>query len=75
MDYGLEFKLKYGLDYRLLMRYEHVNTTKEVEKILNYFYEVNTWSTFGLSKYFGLYRFCESKKPIIKRAEIFLKTQ
>ena len=41
MTTGLEFKLKYGLDYGNLMKHEHVNTAKEVEEVLSYFYNIN----------------------------------
>lgn len=70
---GLEFKLKYGLDYGNLMKYEHVNTAKEIEEILNYFYQTNNCKVFGLSKKFGFYRFYESKRPNINRAKEYLK--
>ena len=35
---GLEFKLKYGLDYGILMKHEHVNTAREIEEVLHYFF-------------------------------------
>lgn len=60
---GLEFKFKYGLDYGILMEHEHVNTAKEIEDILNYFYEDNRCSTFGIAKGIALYRFYESRGP------------
>ncbi len=72
MTTGLEFKWKYGLDYGNLMRHEHVNTAKEIEEVLRYFYEVNTCSVFGLSKRIGFYRFYESTMPRIERAEDYL---
>lgn len=34
---GMEFKRKYGLEYEVLMKHEHVNTAKEIEEVLNYF--------------------------------------
>ena len=74
MTTGLEFKLKYGLDYGILMKYEHVNTADEIEKILNYFYAVNNCNTFGLNKKISLYRFYESMNPNIEKAESYLGT-
>ena len=38
---GLEFKLKYGMDYGILIKHEHVNTANEIEEVLNYFYSFN----------------------------------
>lgn len=70
---GIEFKLKYNLDYGVLMRYEHVNTAKEIEEILNYFFDSNTSQSFGISKNIAFYRFFESTSPNIKRAEAYLK--
>jgi hypothetical protein len=52
---GLEFKLRYGLDYGVLMAYEHVNTAQEVEEVLTYFFASVTCQVFGLSKYLSLY--------------------
>lgn len=74
MTTGLEFKLKHGLDYGVLMKYEHVNTAKDVEDVLNYFYGVNKCSVFGLSKGIGLYRFYESSEPNIARAKQYLQS-
>lgn len=71
---GLEFKLKYGMDYGILMRYEHVNTANEIEEILNYFYFINKCQTFGLNKSIALYRFYESSKPKVELAESYLKS-
>lgn len=71
---GLEFRLKYGLDYGILMKYEHVNTADEIEEILNYFYKINKCYTFGLNKGIAFYRFYESKEPKIDVAREYLKT-
>lgn len=71
---GLEFKLQRGLDYGILMNYEHVNNAHEIEEILNYFFEQNRCSTFGLSKGIAFYRFYESKTPKTELAYEYLKT-
>ena len=70
---GLEFKLKYGLDYENLMKHEHVNTAQEIEEILNYFYSTNKCEILGINKKIGFYRFYESRNPDIKKAEQYLK--
>ena len=69
---GLEFRLKYGLRYSELMRYEHVNSAKEIGAILDYFFEENKCSVFGISKNFSFYRFYESATPNLDRAKSYL---
>lgn len=71
---GIEFKLKYGLDYGNMMRYEHVNTADEIEKVLNYFYSTNKCLTLGPSKGIAFYRFYESEGPNIELAKKYLET-
>lgn len=69
---GLAFKLKYSLDYGILMKHEHCNTADEVEEVLHYFFEVNKRSIFGINKGMGLYRFYESSMPNIQKAKDYL---
>jgi len=66
---GLEFKVKYGLNYETLMKYEHVNTADEIEKILNYFFKKCRCSCFGLGKKWAFYRFYECSEPNIELAK------
>ncbi len=56
---GAEFKKKYGLDYQVLMKYEHVNTAGEIEEVLKYFFHHVKVSVFGISKGLAFYRFYE----------------
>jgi hypothetical protein len=35
---GLEFRIRYGLDYGQLMRHEHVNSAQEIEQVLMHFF-------------------------------------
>lgn len=74
MTTGVEFKLKYGLDYGILMRHEHVNTADEIEEVLKYFYNKNECYTFGLNKRVALYRFYVSSDPKIDLALKYLET-
>lgn len=69
---GFEFKKMYGLPYEVLMKHEHVNDAFEISEILNYFFEENRTSVFGLNKSLAFYRFIESKKPNIDRAKSYL---
>lgn len=71
---GVEFKLKYGLDYSILMNYEHVNTANEIEQVLKYFYGKVKCSCFGINRKIAFYRFYECSEPKVEIAKEYLKT-
>jgi hypothetical protein len=54
---GLEFRLKHGLDYSVLLRHEHVNTAEEVAGVLQFFFAKVRLVVFGVSPSFSLYQF------------------
>jgi len=64
---GFEFRKRYGLDYRILMQHEHVNTADEIEEVLHYFFCSCRCSVFGLSRGLALYRFYDCSDPNIQR--------
>ena len=64
---GLEFKIKHGFDYELLMKHEHVNTAREIEEVLKFFFEDIECKIFGLSKLISLYRFYACSNPRSKK--------
>ena len=66
---GLEFRLRYGLDYGQLMKHEHVNTADEIEEVLAYFFQGIRCKVFGLSKSVSLYRYYECRIPRIGRCQ------
>lgn len=70
---GLEFKRKYGLDYEVLMRHEHVNTAKEIEEILKYFFTEVRGSVFGIAKSLSFYQFYACEKPVRERCFEYLQ--
>lgn len=70
---GLEFKLRHGLDYGLLMKHEHVNTAWEIEEVLQYFFNDIECKVFGLSRSISLYRYYECRSPRIDRCREFSK--
>ncbi len=72
---GIEYRLKYGLDYSILMKYEHVNTANQIEEVLNYFYSNIKCSCFGFSKGFAFYRFYECSIPKSDVAKKYLESQ
>jgi hypothetical protein len=69
---GLEFKIKHGLDYGTLMKYEHVNNADEIEEILNYFYKNISCAFLGIGKNISLYRYYECVNPNIELAKAYL---
>ncbi len=69
---GLEFKRKYNLDYEVLMRHEHVNTAREIEEVLNYFFTDVKGSVFGMAKAISFYQFYACKQPHIDRCSSYL---
>jgi len=71
---NIEFKKKYGLDYEILMKHEHVNTAHEIEEIISYFFKKYKRSCFGLGKKWAFYRFYECFVPNVELAEKYLKT-
>ncbi|HMQ04830.1 MAG TPA: hypothetical protein PKD26_13000 [Pyrinomonadaceae bacterium] len=69
---GFEFKRKYGLDYEVLMRHEHVNTAREIEEVLSYFFSEISTSVFGLIKAFSIYQVFICRNPHLVRCEGFV---
>ncbi len=70
---GFEFRRKYGLDYQLLMRHEHVNTAKEIEAVLKYFFGQVNCNVLGLNRLLAFYRFYECRVPDLERIQDYLK--
>ncbi|MDR2084204.1 MAG: hypothetical protein LBP67_04340 [Bacteroidales bacterium] len=69
---GVEFRLKYGLKYGLLMKYEHVNSAKEIIEVIKYFYKNVKCSYFGINKTLAFYIFLECSNPNIDLAKEYL---
>jgi SAM-dependent methyltransferase len=63
---GYEFKRRYGLDYGVLMRYEHVNTANDIEQVLNAFFGSVKCRVFGLCRNLAFYRYLECASPDIE---------
>ena len=69
---GLEFRLRRGLDYRVLMRHEHVNDAGEIESVLCHFFGAMKHKVFGLNKATSLYRFYECRQVDRERCAAYL---
>jgi hypothetical protein len=63
---GLEFRLRYGLDYRVINQYDHVNTAEEIDQILRYFFAEISHRTFGFGKSLSIYRVLVCRRPKVE---------
>jgi hypothetical protein len=72
---GHEFKKRYGLEYQVLMRYEHVNTAADIEGVLDVFFGRNVCNVMGLCKSLAFYRFYECKAPRVDVAREYLASR
>lgn len=70
---GIEFRLRHGLDYGQLMRHEHVNTAKEIEGVLRYFFRDVHTDFFGLSRPLSFYQYHTCKGPDARRCREYLR--
>ena len=68
---GLEFRMKYGQDYGLIMAHEHVNRAREIESVLKYFFGTVECKVFGLSRSLSIYRYYECDSPRQERCQQF----
>lgn len=69
---SLDFKKRYKLDYKVLMDFEHINTAKEIECILKYFFRKNSVKVFGICRSLAFYRFIVCSDPDIEKAKKYL---
>lgn len=60
---GLEFRLRHGLDYGLMMAHEHVNDAQEIETLLRALFEDVQVKSFGIGRQLSLYRFLAARRP------------
>jgi hypothetical protein len=60
---GLEFRLRHGLDYGLMMAHEHVNDALEIETLLRALFVDVGVKSFGLGRQLSLYRFLAAHRP------------
>jgi hypothetical protein len=72
---ALAFKRRYNLDYEVLMKHEHVNSAKEIEDVLRYFFAEVRGSVFGLARSLSLYQFYACAKPRRDECRDYLKAQ
>jgi len=71
---ALDFRARHNLDYKVLMRYEHVNTAREIEEVLRYFFRDTRVSVFGLMRSLSFYQFFACTVPNPERCQTYLAT-
>jgi hypothetical protein len=72
---ALEFRLRYNLDYEVLMKHEHVNSAREIEDVLRYFFSEVEESVFGLAKSVSFYQFYACAKPRVDECLGYLRSK
>jgi hypothetical protein len=70
---GLEFRMKYKLDYGVTMRHEHVNTAAEIEDGLRYFFREVECKVLGLTRSLCVYQFFGCSHPSLERCNEYLR--
>lgn len=69
---GVEFRLRHGLDYGVLMRHEHVNTAAEIEGVLRFFFSEVRREVFGVAAALSFYQFLDCRVPDLQRCQEIL---
>ena len=69
---GLEFYLRTGLDYEVIMTHEHVNTAKEILTLLNYFFHQVKGHSFGLCNQVSFYQAYTCCDPDLNRCNDYM---
>jgi hypothetical protein len=73
---GLGFKIRTGLDYSILMKYEHVNNIEEIEYCFKYFFNDVSIKRFPFFfKHLSLYTFIVAHRPKKRKILYFLKNR
>lgn len=71
---GVSFRAKYGLDYNVIMDYEHVNTCHEIIALVRFFFsDVKVKTCLNLPFSLSLYAYIEASNPRLKDASDYLK--
>jgi hypothetical protein len=74
MTTGLEFRLRHGLDYGVMMAHEHVNQAREIEALVQMLFEEVEISSLGVGRQLSLYRFIAARKPRLEVVQAWERT-
>src|SRR5262245_56246414 len=69
---GLEFRLRRGLDYGVLLRHEHVNQAAEIVTVLRAFFRSVSVQLCGVSRALSLYQFIDCSSPEVAACQRYL---
>jgi len=69
MTTGMEFRSRYKLNYGVLMRHEHVNSAKEIEGVLRFFFKTVRREVLGLMPALSVYQYLECSEPNLVRCQ------
>jgi hypothetical protein len=72
---AMAFKRRYNLDYEVLMKHEHVNSAKEIEEVLRYFFAEVKGSAFGLARPLSFYQFYACARPRFDECRDYLEAK
>lgn len=73
---GISYYLRNGLPYGPLMRWEHINSAKEIELLARYFYSDIHVKRFPVSLFhFSFYSYLELRNPRVERCTSFLQSR
>ena len=72
---GVEFRLRHGLSYGVLMRHEHVNTAAEIATVIGIFFKKVRRQVFGISHLLSFYQFFECSAPDLERCRSYFLTR
>ena len=71
---GLAYYLRTGLDYGVVMRHEHLNTAREIMKVVRYFFGDVKIARFPTPFHqFSFYAYLEARRPRHERAQQYLE--
>ena len=73
---GLVFRYRTGLDYRVLMRHEHVNSAADIQGVVEYFFRdifVRRMPLPGIQ--FSFYSYLEARDPDLARCRAWLDSR
>lgn len=69
---GILYRLRTGLDYATLMKYEHINQASEIIQIIEYFFEEVKIERFPFSwKTASIYTYIEAQRPILAHCKAY----
>jgi len=69
---GIAYRIRTGLDYKTVMRHEHINDSKEIIELIRYFFETVKISRFPLrGHHTSFYTYIEASAPNLALASQF----